>query len=527
MAGTLIYITDAGRAALVAPANDGTNAHKIVEIGLATASFNAANPSLVALPNERKRITTFAGENVAFDTIHVTLKDDTDDQFTLYGFGLYLENGVLAAVYSQATPIMEKAPAAMLLLSADLQFTTIDAATLTFGDASFTNPPATTERQGVIELATQAEVDAGADDLRAITPKTAASRYAALTGANFTGPINAKNSSFGAGVKRANIWSDANNAYFYSDGNAYLGSQAGDGLAILIAGNAEAARALPNGRTLFGKTADDGIGLVQVGGLMTAQTPAAGDSSKRVATTEFVVAAIASALVGAIVLEVRTTARAGFLKLNGALLNRADYPALWAYAQASGAIVAEASWSANNWGCFSTGNGSTTFRIPELRGEFLRCWDDARGADANRGIGTYQGSQNIWHAHGASAAAVGDHVHSAWTDSQGWHGHHGNTYAIGDHQHVLDQPVPQYVVDSDRGVGNSSNFSIDSGARYPYTGWNGSHGHGFDTDGAGTHGHNVGIGGAGNHTHGITVNGDGGGEARPRNVALLAMIRAY
>ncbi|CDY77954.1 Phage-related tail fiber protein [Caballeronia glathei] len=524
--GSLITVTDAGRAALVAPGNDGTNAHKIVRIGLATAVFST-DRGLTTLPNELKRIATFGGENIAPDTVHVTMQDDTSDQYTLFGLGLYLENDVLLGVYSQATPIMEKSPAAMLLLSVDIQFATMDAAALTFGDATFLNPPATTEVPGVIELATQVEVNAGTDALRAVTPKTAAMRYAALTGADFTGPITAKNSSFGAGTKRGNIWSDATNAYFYSDGHAYLGSQAADGIAAIVAGNNVAARALPSGRVLVGPANDDGIGLLQVAGPITAQTPVAGDSSKRAATTEFVVTAIASASVGSIVLEPRTTARAGFLKCNGALLNRADYPALWAYAQASGAIVAEANWSAGWWGCFSTGNGATTFRIPELRGEFLRCWDDARGVDASRGIGFTQGSQNIWHAHGASAAAVGDHVHTAWTDSQGWHGHHGNTYAIGDHQHVLDQPVPIYVVDSDRGVGASSQFSIDTVPRYPYTSWSGAHGHGFDTDGAGTHGHNVGIGGAGTHTHGITVNGDGGGEARPRNIALLALIRAY
>jgi len=525
MAGTLITITDAGRAALVAPGNTGTNAHQVVKIGLASAPF-VADKGMLVMPNERKRITTFAGKNVAPDTVHVTLKDDTDDQFTLYGFGLYLENDVLFGVYSQATPIMEKSPAAMLLLSADMQFTTIDAAALTFGDATFLNPPATTEVQGVIELATQAEVDAGADASRALTPKTAAARYAAITGADFTGPISAKNSRFGTGSKRASLWTDDSNAYFYADGNGYFGSQAGDGYTAIVAGNKEVARAMPSGRVLVGTMNDDGIGLVQVAGLITAQTPAAGDVSKRLATTEWVVAAIASDSIGRIVFEPRTSVRAGYAKLNGVLLRRADYPALWAYAQSVGAVVSEAAWASNNWGCFSSGDGATTFRLPELRGEFIRCWDDARGADANRAIGSFQASQNITHAHSASAAAVGDHVHSAWTDSQGWHGHHGNTYAIGDHAHVLDQPVPMYTTDTDRGVGNSSTFSID-GARYPYANPSGAHGHGFDTDGAGTHAHNVGIGGAGNHSHTITVNADGGNEARPRNVALLAMIRAY
>jgi hypothetical protein len=526
MAGTLITLTDAGRAALVAPGNTGTNAHQVVKIGLASAPF-VADKGMLVMPNERKRITTFAGKNVAADTVHVTLKDDTDDQFTLYGFGLYLENDVLLGVYSQATPIMEKSPAAMLLLSADIQFTTIDAAALTFGDATFLNPPATTEVQGVIELATQDEVDAGTDNARALTPKTAASRYAALTGANFTGPVKATTlSTDGAATLGAVAIKSATRQAVLTTSNLF------DGLTIEATdlGNTtkKAIAIAPyGGKVLVGTTADDGIGLMQVAGIITAQTPAAGDVSKRVPTTEWVIAAIAAASVGTVVFEPRTSVRAGFLKLNGAVVRRVDYPALWAYAQASGAIVAESAWTSNNWGCFSTGDGATTFRLPEFRGEFLRCWDDARGADANRGIGTYQAYQNLSHAHGASAAAVGDHVHSAWTDSQGWHGHHGNTAAIGDHQHALNQYVPQWAnPDTDRGVGNFSYFSIDSYA-LPYTTWNGAHGHSFDTDGAGTHGHNVGIGGAGNHSHTITVNADGGNEARPRNLSVLAMIRAY
>ncbi|MNU06948.1 hypothetical protein D3C72_2523330 [compost metagenome] len=60
-----------------------------------------------------------------------------------------------------------------------------------------------------------------------------------------------------------------------------------------------------------------------------------------------------------------------------------------------------------------------------------------------------------------------------------------------------------------------------------YTEWAGDHGHAFDTDGAGTHGHNIGMNGSGNHIHGVTIAADGGTEARPRNIAMLAMIRAF
>ncbi|RQR25578.1 phage tail protein [Burkholderia sp. Bp9142] len=194
MAGNLIYITDAGRAALVAPGNTGTTAHQVTQIGLATAAF-AFKPDMTALPSELKRITTFGGDTVAQDTIHIVIQDDSADQYKLYGFGLYLDNGVLFSVYVQDDPILEKAPASMLLLAADTVFASIDVTKLVFGPTSFLNPPATTERKGVVELATQAEVDDGADDTRAVTPKTAAKRYAPLVRAQLIGPVSVTSTS--------------------------------------------------------------------------------------------------------------------------------------------------------------------------------------------------------------------------------------------------------------------------------------------------------------------------------------------
>ncbi|MBN3781522.1 phage tail protein [Burkholderia sp. Ac-20345] len=862
---TQIIITDTGRAALVAAGNGGTNAHQVVEIGLANAPF-VADKGLTKLPNELKRIKSFGGANVAPDTIHTTLKDDTADQYSLYGFGLYLENGVLLASYGQATPIMEKSPVAMLLLSSDLQFATIDATQLVFGDASFLNPPATTERQGVVELATQAEVNAGADDTRAVTPKTAASRYAALTGAKFTGPVftefdagpdsahvtirpptgkNGRESrvrlhgTFGGnhadigtrlvatvragfdngawGREYVDLWvnktgndaeTDTNQARalritsggrvlvgngsvddgnttlqvagnakvsgtLYSTASSIQAAGSGTGYATLFLTNPDSskvrwtvykedsAEGVGNAgshfginsfddsgnqtRRLFirrdtgtvsvtkrltvGDIGDDGRNVIQVGGNATFKggltsremdangahfraisndygallrndgtnvyllstnkgdaegqwndlrpfawtladgtvringsgamtyiggelfvgtstaeahirlgsaagyiygnagsvgwwggnsgafqyftedrtfrvdskpvwhtgnlpnpiqstgfamsagaqilaaegtpsapgitfindgkpdtglyhindgsfgvtcngipqgsftpdgtvfqtpvqgpTPATGDRSKALATTEWVLAALSTATVGQIVFEPRTLPRAGFLKANGVLVNRADYPALWAYAQASGTLVSDDEWRNQRWGCFSSGDGSTTFRLPELRGEFIRCWDDARGVDTNRILGSWQDSANRSHGHGASAAEVGDHAHSAWTDGQGQHGH-----GVNDPGHAHGVRMGRVgVVATSYGQGWG-----------PYN-WDRQDMHG--TEGAGTgiwlseagnHGHNVGIGGSGRHSHAITVNLDGANESRSRNVALLALIRAY
>lgn len=198
MTQAVIQITDAGRAALVASGNTGTTARRVVEIGLGTAAF-PFDKGIKVMPNERKRVTTFGGENVAPDTLHVVIQDDSDDQYSLYAFGLYLDNGVLFGVYVQNTPILEKSPTAMLLLASDIAFASIDAALLQFGPATFLNPPATTEKKGVVELATQAEVDDGTDDKRAVTPKTAASKYAPLVRPQFTGPVSVTSTLYSKG----------------------------------------------------------------------------------------------------------------------------------------------------------------------------------------------------------------------------------------------------------------------------------------------------------------------------------------
>ncbi len=99
--------------------------------------------------------------------------------------------------------------------------------------------------------------------------------------------------------------------------------------------------------------------------------------------------------VGAIIVFVGNNTPSGYLKCNGALLSRTTFSSLWAYAQSSGALVSEIEWSSSNQGCFSTGDGSTTFRIPDLRGEFIRGWDDGRGIDTNRTIGSKQEATSI------------------------------------------------------------------------------------------------------------------------------------
>lgn len=163
-------ITTAGRAKLVNATNTGTNTVLISHIGLTATGFTPT-AAMTQLPGEFKRMTTFGGKSVAADTIHVTLQDSGAEKYTLRGFGLYLSDGTLFAVYGQADAIMEKATISTLLLSADVTLADIDTAQIKFGSTEFLNPPATETVPGVVELADGTETTNGADAVRAVTPR--------------------------------------------------------------------------------------------------------------------------------------------------------------------------------------------------------------------------------------------------------------------------------------------------------------------------------------------------------------------
>ncbi len=173
-----LRITDAGRAALVNAAHDGTNAVRIASAGVSPTAITAAGDT-AALPGEVKRITTVSGSAIAADVIHLVVRDESADTYTVRSFALYLADGTLFASYGQPTPIIEKSSAALLLLAVDATLVDIAAEHITFGNANFLNPPATTDTAGVVELATETEAMALADAVRALTPKTMASIFTA------------------------------------------------------------------------------------------------------------------------------------------------------------------------------------------------------------------------------------------------------------------------------------------------------------------------------------------------------------
>jgi len=89
---------------------------------------------------------------------------------------------------------------------------------------------------------------------------------------------------------------------------------------------------------------------------------------------------------GSVIYHAASAPPAGYLKANGAAVSRSTYSSLFSTIGTT----------------FGSGNGSTTFNLPDLRGEFLRGWDDARGVDSGRGFGSYQADAFKAHTHRAN-----------------------------------------------------------------------------------------------------------------------------
>jgi len=169
-----------------------------------------------------------------------------------------------------------------------------------------------------------------------------------------------------------------------------------------------------------------------------------------------------------------STPPTGWLEANGALVSRADYPALWRYAAACSNTVSDATWSSTYaYGAFSTGNGTTTFRLPDLRGYFLRSWaSNATGSlDYGRVVGAFEEQAGLSHTHTGTTgteSAIHTHVYQGASASAG-------------------------------GPGGSGGYMVNA--------------------------HNVDTGQeSASHTHSFTSNATGGTQNIPQNIALLTCI---
>ena len=163
----------------------------------------------------------------------------------------------------------------------------------------------------------------------------------------------------------------------------------------------------------------------------------------------------------------------GYLECNGAAVSRTTYAALFAFIGTT----------------YGTGNGSSTFNLPDLRGEFIRGFDNGRGVDSGRSVASSQGSQNDSHNHSVSlttstASLTGSITKISETYASGGGGATG-VFTKGSNQTA--SLTPSRVDNSPAG-----SFSMDA-----------------------SHNHSV---------SGNTAN-QGGNESRPRNIAMMYIIK--
>lgn len=92
---------------------------------------------------------------------------------------------------------------------------------------------------------------------------------------------------------------------------------------------------------------------------------------------------ISQTFVGSVSHFATPTPPPGWLKANGAAVSRTTYARLF---QAIGTR-------------YGAGNGTTTFNLPEARGEHIRSLDDGRGIDVGRELGSWQGDSIKSHHH--------------------------------------------------------------------------------------------------------------------------------
>lgn len=197
MPAIVLTLTNAGRALL--PANGGISAVQLTQVGL-TATAVVPNAGLVALAGEFKRLNALSGAVTGPDTVSLGILDESTDTYDARAFGLYTSTGVLFAVFGQADPFVEKAAESNVALTIDIKFADVSAAELVFGDANFVIPAATQTVQGVIEIATDAEVAAKTDAVRAVTPKGLWFAFSAWVAAAFSDVWRSTNDGSGSGL---------------------------------------------------------------------------------------------------------------------------------------------------------------------------------------------------------------------------------------------------------------------------------------------------------------------------------------
>ena len=214
-------------------------------------------------------------------------------------------------------------------------------------------------------------------------------------------------------------------------------------------------------------------------------------SATTVPTSESVVAYVTNLGVGgpptgsvhAVAYDASAAVPTGYLYCGGAAVSRTTYADLFALIGTT----------------HGTGDGSTTFNLPDYRGRFLRGLDDGVGLDTGRAIGSEQANSNKSHSHTATAT--------------GYTHNHPITVNFDAHSH-------NFFADPGTNAGTSGGSYIgntrlgDSSGLVSYS----------SSVQADSHNHTASMLDD-THSHTLTVNSDGGTESRPENTSVTYIIK--
>jgi microcystin-dependent protein len=218
----------------------------------------------------------------------------------------------------------------------------------------------------------------------------------------------------------------------------------------------------------------------------------------------------AASKIGTIEIWSTDTAPTNYLFCNGAAVSRTTYASLFALLSTT----------------YGSGDSSTTFNLPDLRGRAPFGSDDMGTSAASRitnaGSGivgttlaasggaetvTLTTAQLASHTHTGTTASSGSHGHGFATSTDGTHHHTGSTDNDGTGAHTHTVTINQANAAAAAGF---SPLQIGSGTNIT-TSSNGAHVHNFTTTDNGAHFHSISADGS--HTHTFTSDASGSGNA--------------
>jgi microcystin-dependent protein len=347
-------ITNAGRAA-IAQVGGAIGPVTLTKIAIGSGGYTPL-ATRTALQTEIKRLDPSGSSVPVPGTIHLTTQDDSADSYSVKEIGLYTNNGVLFAIYSQTGVILTKGSTASALFALDFVMTNVPPGSVTVGDAGFSYAQANETRLGVLAIATTAEAQAGTVDNKIITPRKLAEVTATET--------------------RRGV--------------------------IALATTAEAQALAPDATKaltvarLVDRTATTGrVGVVALA--TNAQTQTGTDETRAVTPASLASAASLFVPPGAVLPFAMAVTPSGWLAANGAAVSRTTYAALFA---AIGTL-------------YGVGDGNTTFNLPDLRGYFVRGSGTNTDGTASGTFGAKQADAFKSHTHTTESAGSHTHTYNA------------------------------------------------------------------------------------------------------------------